>query len=190
MKIAATILAVGSLVAGTWALQQTYKPNLKDAIKGYQKWEKVTVKPVDMAPSLALSCAGPRQWNQSPNPHVKYVFHVYVNKTGLNAFKKPGETTFPEGSIIVKEKYDSGRKADVMDISPVDITGKKPVLLTVMRKGKKGSSPDTGDWEFMSATGDLKKTDTLEKAKCVSCHVKYATKGDLVFRDYALAPGF
>ena len=189
MKIILTVGAACSLVIGAWAIQSANKSDLAGAVKGYQKWTKVTEKPVDMAPSIALSCRGPMPWDMSPNPHVKYVFNVFVNKTGLAAFKKEGKTEFPFGTIIVKEKFDSGRKIEDFSRQPVDLKGKKPVLLTVMRKGKKGSSPDTGDWEFMSATGDLSKTDTTEKKACVNCHVKYA-KADLVFRDYALAPGF
>ena len=78
---------------------------------------------------------------------------------------------FPEGSIIVKEKF-------------VNQFAREPELLTVMVKRKQGYSVVTGDWEYVVLDGSASKiADQGTLTKCNSCHLSYKDS-DYVTRTY------
>ncbi len=149
-------------------------------IAGYRSWTKATKAPQDMSPALAMSCIGPMKWNRSDNPHVKKVFVVYVNKIGAKAMFKRGTTVFPNGTVIVKEKYD--RTDLAVQTKPQSMTydrklkpTAKPLLLTVMVKIR-------GNWEYFSAGGDG-KVQKGSSVPCRNCH-EFSKSNDFVFRPY------
>lgn len=144
-------------------------------IEGYKNWTKVNSIPQHMPAVISRLCGLPRRTSGSNSLHgdkseEKY-FTVYVNDTGREAMLTQKVPQFPEGSIIVKEKL-------------TDRGSKTPELLTVMIKQKKGSSPETGDWEYMVTDG----TGTTVQGRgylenCQACHV--GQKGtDYIFRTY------
>jgi hypothetical protein len=134
--------------------------------RGYQKWVKVTPKPVVFQdPKLALLC---RDVVPSDNPHQNQRFLVYVNPAGSQAMRDP-VPRFPPGSVIVKEKLDRPES-------------RTPELMTVMVKHKAGYQPEMGDWEYvvLDSAGAVTARDLQ---RCQSCHAsKKAT--DYVFRGY------
>ncbi len=77
--------------------------------------------------------------------------------------------TFPNGSILVKEKQLEGQSSRDM--------------ATVMIKRSPGYNPKGGDWEYAV----LDKAGTIESrgklANCMGCHADQA-KSDYVFRSY------
>ncbi len=149
--------------------------------RDYKKWHLVTPKPVDMHPTIALSCIGPLKEDQPPNPHVPRVFRVFANDKGDAAIKGK-QKTFPVGSILLKEKYERpktefGTPARLPENA-------KPELLTAMVKRKKGFAPEVGDWEFYVLSGDMKRVTNKDLEYCVSCHQTQKNQ-DFVFGGYA-----
>ena len=95
---------------------------------------------------------------------------VYSNELARPAMAK-GNTAFPAGSIIVREKL---WRAD----------STQPALITAMIKRDRGFSPATNDWEFFVIDRGLtrvKDRDTV--GNCASCHIT-AKETDWVFKTY------
>lgn len=139
----------------------------------------VTPRPVDMKPQIMLSCVGPGPADQHPNPHVSAVFRVFVNPKGQKAMQNLGKSTFPVGSVLVKEKFSRGPEV----FAPVKLLpDAKPELLTVMIKRPKGFDPANGDWQFaVVKSGHAPETEGLKH--CQGCHQRQK-KTDYVFGDY------
>jgi len=142
-------------------------------IAGYRAWSKANSEPQVMpdvtatlcAPASDLRTGGPR------NPHLHRFLTVYVNDVGRKAMLEQMNPTFPEGSVIVKEKLS-------------DKSSQTPELLTVMIKREKGFNPANGDWEYMVVDGTGTKVEargTLEN--CQSCH-SARKQNNYVFRTY------
>lgn len=104
-------------------------------------------------------------------PHRQRSYLVYVNSVGKMAMLAKGSLTYPVGTIIVKEKFRM-----VSGKGPLP----KPELLTVMIKGKAGSSPGSGDWTFLVANPDGSVVES-RVYHCIGCHKEQ--KG-WVFRRY------
>lgn len=145
-----------------------------------------------MSPRVALSCVGPRPYDQQPNPHVPTVFVVYVNKTGRAAMLSQKPTDFPVGSVIVKEKYPRSKVIDAaqkrlktkkqdtewafFSLSANDVKSLRPELCTVMVKTKTG-------WDYFAVDQNGKVMDG-DTSYCRKCHEDKAAN-DYVFRPYA-----
>ena len=132
------------------------KALLKD-IGAYRKWKLVNPTPVMMNPRAAAACA--TAFPQ--NPHETAWASVYVNPKGTAAMMTESHPAFPEGSIIVKEKF---YRQD----------SKEPVVLTAMIKRAKGYNPESRDWEYLLLDGPASKI--VERGKltrCNECHEKY-----------------
>ena len=143
-------------------------------LKDKALWNRVNDEPYYLTQKIAISCVAPTavdyKRQRENNPHKSAFITVYVNNHGKDAMFTQQSPRFPEGSVIVKEKFET------MD--------GKPVLYTIMRKREAGYNPELGDWEFsvVGANG----TEVLAKGKlenCQSCHVGEGTS-DFVFRDY------
>jgi hypothetical protein len=144
-------------------------------IAGYKKWTKVNSVPQLMPAEVSALCAEASFTPASNSNHAdrsqdKY-FTVYVNEIGREAMLTQKAPQFPEGSIIVKEKL-------------TNRNSKMPELLTVMVKQKKGSNPETGDWEYMVTDGTGTRIDARGFLQnCQACHI--GQKGaDYIFRTY------
>ena len=138
-------------------------------IAGYRGWFKVNTEPQLMPDSTSLLCAAPLP--AAKNPHLKKYVTVYVNDIGRKAMFEQLKPSFPEGSVIVKEKLP-------------DKSSQEPELMTVMIKRGKGFNPTSGDWEYMVVDGTGTKVEAQGKLEnCQSCHA--AKPGtDYVFRTY------
>ncbi len=165
-------------------------PNLS----AYRTWTCVTPQAVDMAPRIALLCTLPPSWDTAKeNPHLKKRFKVWVNPVGRATMAKPlyredGKpisSRFPEGTVIVKEKFDASLRSDLeRKARPLPVA---PELLTVMVKGRKGSKPRTGDWSYFVADGGGQRRDGSTEARCASCHAE-RPEFDFTFRSYRNYP--
>lgn len=145
----------GSLATDKAEAEQS-KALLKE-IGEYRKWKLVNPTPVIMNPRAAAACgiAFPR------NPHETAWASVYVNPKGVSAMMTEIHPSFPEGSIIVKEKL---YREDSKD----------PVMLTAMIKREKGYNPESRDWEYLMLDGPATKIVERGKlSKCNECHEKY-----------------
>lgn len=154
------------------------------------KMTRVTAKPQFMS-SIVITACGPGmslsqfQTTSAPtpppamkskpsdiNPHVDKFFHVYVTNTGAEILKS-GKGVYPEGTVILKEKFS-------------DADGKTTELFTGMLKRGKGYNPDAGDWEFFVLSGDAKKITQRGKIEsCMNCHDSYQST-DYVTRNYPM----
>ena len=175
-------LLVGIAVLATYYLTQpssiaaarAFSGNSVKEIAGYRDWFKVNRTPAVMQARTALDCAAPTSGNRiygPANPHHEKYITVYVNELGRTAMMEQAKPSFPEGSVIVKEKLP-------------DKSSQTPELLTVMIKRAKGFNNDNGDWEYMVTDGSGTKVEAQGKLEnCQGCH--QANRGkDYVFRTY------
>lgn len=138
-------------------------------LKDRTAWIQVNAEPYQMpAPVAALCAPGP---GLQRDPHASAYITVYVNKVGRDAMFAKETQRFPEGSMIVKEKYST----------PED---RKPLLYTIMRKREVGYNPKVGDWEFSVVGPNGTQVQAIGKLEnCQSCHLG-KSEADFVFRPY------
>lgn len=143
-------------------------------IAGYRDWFKVNPTPEVMQARTAVLCAAPTAGNRiygPDNPHHEKYITVYVNPVGRTAMMEQAKPSFPEGSVIVKEKLP-------------DKSSQTPELLTVMIKRGKGFNNESGDWEYLVVDGSGTKVEAQGKLEnCQGCHQAIPQK-DYVFRTY------
>ena len=168
--LAAYLLTQPSSIATARAFPDT---SVKE-IAGYRAWAKVNPTPEVMEARTALDCAAPpggfRTYGPT-NPHHEKYITVYVNDIGRPAMMEQAKPSFPEGSVIVKEKLP-------------DKSSQMPELLTVMIKRGKGFNNESGDWEYMVVDGSGTKIEAQANLEnCQGCHLANRQR-DYVFRTY------
>ena len=179
IKIGLLIVLAGIVVVVALAARRT--EGAKDEfrfdaakLKDRTVWIQVNAEPYHMAPAVAALCA-PVTADLLPekrNPHAASYITVYVNNAGREAMFAKQAQRFPEGSIIVKEKFNAP-SAD-----------RKPLLYTIMRKREAGYNPKVGDWEFSVVGPDGKELQATGKLEnCQGCHLGQS-ESDFVFRPY------
>ena len=177
-KIGLLIITAGIVLVVALAVRST--ESAKDEfhfdaakLKDHNTWIQVNAEPYRMSPAVAAMCAPVvlSEPMSSRNPHAAAFITVYVNKVGREAMFAQQAERFPEGSIIVKEKFKS----------PDD---RKPLLYTIMRKRNAGYNPKVGDWEFSVVGADGTQLQSVGKLeKCQGCHVS-KSESDFVYRPY------
>ena len=146
-------------------------------IVGYKEWTQVNAEAYQVQSPFAFLCAAPTASQLSmekQDPHLNKFVLVYVNDIGKAAMMEQRAPVFPEGSVIVKEKWPTS----------VRLNAQSPELLTVMRKREAGYDPDKGNWEYMvfDGTGQtLQASGKLEN--CQACHIRQRAT-DYVSRSY------
>jgi hypothetical protein len=155
------------LATSSWALAGApTDAELLQFIRGRSSLERVTPALVDMAPMVAARCISDPV--AAANPHEKAKFYTFANAPAVLPLFDPWGK-FPEGSLLVKEKFGGDGKSQ---------------LFTGMWKREAGYFPELVDWEFFTVDGASSKV--LERGKlvsCASCHEEMA-KGDFVSREY------
>lgn len=143
-------------------------------IAGYRGWFKVNPTPEVMQARTAVLCAAPGGVAKTfgpTNPHHEKYITVYVNDVGRKAMMEQAKPSFPEGSVIVKEKLPNK-------------SSETPELLTVMIKRGQGFNNESGDWEYMVVDGSGTKVEAQGKLEnCQGCH-QANQQMDYVFRTY------
>jgi len=142
------------------------------------QWTQVNLKPYHISSVLDVLCSPPlpdqMARERQQNPHASTDIIVYVNPTGRKAMFSAETKAFPEGSVIVKKKFDTWSR--------------KPVLYTIMTKRAHSYNPQAGDWEFAVISGDGQKLEASGKLEnCMACHIPQA-KSDYLFRSYLPGP--
>ena len=138
------------------------------SVIGYKRWVRVNPKPHPVISSLAYLCRNltPQETAEvAADPHKDKFVTVYINKVAQQAMLHQKKPTFPQGSLIVKEK-----------LPTADSTS--PELLTVMFKRENGYNPTGGDWEYLVFDGTATQVQARGKLqKCQSCHEKWKGTG-------------
>ncbi len=170
--VAGIVLVVALAVRRTEGAKDEFRFDAAK-LKDRNTWTQVNNDPYQMPAAVAALCAPVvlLEPESKKNPHAASYITVYVNKAGRESMFAKQPQRFPEGSIIVKEKFNS----------PED---RKPLLYTIMRKRAAGYNPKVGDWEF-SVVGpngtELRASGKLEN--CQGCHLT-KSESDFVFRPY------
>jgi len=139
------------------------------------KIHRVTKTPFKMHPSTTALCRIPTPVElaaSNAEVHADRYCHVYVNEPALKPMRT-GQGTYPEGSLIIKQKYS-------------DVAGTKTELFTVMRKMPKGYDAENGDWEYSVINSTASKILSRGRTdSCIQCHTEYEHT-DYVTRSYML----
>lgn len=103
--------------------------------------------------------------------HGVFTFAVIYANDLANLIIEKDLTSFPTGSIIVREKRETAASEAAQSV-------------ITMVKREPGFSKETDDWEFFAFDANDMKLKSRETAgSCATCHIK-AEKTDWVFRDY------
>src|SRR5262245_50423385 len=128
IKIGLFVMLAGIVLVGALAVRRTEGAGDEfrfDAakLKDRTSWIQVNDEPYHMAPAVAALCAPvtvDSVTETKKDPHAASYITVYVNNAGREAMFAKQSQRFPEGSIIVKEKFNAP-SAD-----------RKPLLYTIM----------------------------------------------------------
>ncbi len=130
---------------------------------------RVTKSPFRIESSLFVLCV-PNIRSVPNNPHGDRWIDVYVTDGGRRAMSS-GKGTYPEGTVILKQKY-------------TDPAGTKTELFTGMLKREKGYNAQVGDWEFFALNSDATAITASGRIEsCIDCHRPYKNT-DFVSRRY------
>ena len=141
-------------------------------------WVRINARPFRISAAVEILCRRVQpneiEHARAQNPHATAYVTVYVNRAGADSMSA-AHPEFPEGSVIVKQKYYS-------EEPPASIDGAS--LYTVMIKRGAGYNPSVGDWEFAVVAGDGKRVESRGKlSACMACH-ESQPRTDYVYRTY------
>ena len=109
----------------------------------------------------------PQNWEQglvqvsacAPTEHPAGGFQKVLMTPKAAAQLKAKQFPIARGEVVVKAQY----KDDATCRGDID-------LWTAMRKGKKGTAPDSGDWEWQTVWGSGKIAQQGQLQFCIDCH--------------------
>ncbi|MBN8690730.1 MAG: cytochrome P460 family protein [Armatimonadetes bacterium] len=172
-------LALAGCIAVRTSSGSVSAPKHLNQIEGYREWTLVTKVPQDMSPAVAMLCKGPDSAQLGDNPHLPKVFRVFVNPIGTQAMLSKQPVEFPDGTIIVKEKFDRSSLQNnvnsVQGSAAEAIRTATPILMTVMVKNQ-------GTWSYHITNADRSFQKSNSKT-CINCHDKVKSQ-DYVFKPY------
>ena len=167
MPKALTILLVSFVFFGAAAA-----PTVEPTLDQYRSWEELTSEPKFVPYELAIQCAIPTK-RQVELAREKYGTHygryirVYANPAAASALRSDESKTFPEGSVIAKEKLST----------PDD---PRPEGVAFMVKRAMGQFPESDGWEFLYRPAGTAKASF---DGCIRCH-RVGGRKDYVFSQY------
>jgi hypothetical protein len=155
---AAVVLLATTLASDIPGAFTVTKENVFDF---YQTFIKLTDRPLQVAPLIAVSCMYPspgvlEREKAVTGPHFRANINVFANPAAKDALSR-GAVSFPEGAVIVKEKL-----------------GKDGQVVAVGGMIKRGPGSDTlghesGEWEYFYAEKDAAFV-TGHLSNCAECH--------------------
>jgi hypothetical protein len=157
-------------------------PRIADIAHYYRSLRSMTTQPVSVDPRLAMLCRGAQQSEveaarKTTGPHANSYIRIYMNDLAAKAFRGRS-TSYPVGSVIVKEKRPRG--------SWFEETG-RPVHQSDgvggMVKRPPGYDTAHGDWEYFYFE-EGSKIEGGRIASCAGCHGGASTR-DYVFGGWA-----
>lgn len=157
-------------VACASPIAQNSADPLANLAREYPQWKRMFDTPRNVSMQLMLLCRTMNADEQAyvESEHAQYFVQVYVNPVGENAMRAESARVFPEGAVIVKEKW----KRD--DSFAQDATATKPAGLGIMRKEKSG-----WQYAYVDEQGIITR-DQKQLEHCAACHEKNRAR-DAVF---------
>ncbi len=150
----AKLLTTASLLAILSACMSTSDPlgPPASAWGNYLSWYKVTPQAETGDPTGFLGSVhdGSRAYRQ-----------IYVNAVGEAVNRGQAGFPYPEGTILLKESFNN----------EAALEARRNPDITVMVKLAQGSSPATGDWEYVRPDGARGTGDSGLGAFCRDCHL-------------------
>jgi len=134
----------------------------------YRGMRLITPEPVYVDPDLSMMCVGVsttaiEEATGRNGPHAHSTIRIYMNDVSRASFLAGG-STYPVGSVIVKEKkflaFQSEGKAEQVDRGN-GVGG--------MVKRQFGYDSDNGDWEYFYFDS-LDDIESGRIATCIACH--------------------
>ena len=172
-KIIIAVIALVVLVGGTaFYLDNTTVTPISHFWKDYKTWYKTTGnEPITGDETRFLS--GKHRGEEGYRV-------IYINAIGATINKGKAPYKYPEGTVVVKEQYKSKSSYEA---------GKKPAL-SIMVKMENGTSPETGDWGYVTGFRRKIHIGTSKNAKfCGGCHSAALLKrNDYVFMNATTYP--
>jgi hypothetical protein len=166
----------------TGYLNDPASPRIADIARDYRQLRSMTSQPVHVDPRLAMMCRGAEEREveaarKGTGPHAHSAVRIYMNELAANAFRGRS-TTYPVGSVIVKEKRPQfyWSEATRRSIKPHDGVGG-------MVKRSPGFDRAHGDWEYFYFE-EGSKIESGRITSCVGCHAGASTR-DYVFGGWA-----
>ncbi len=162
------ILTAGLLLScGGRAEEPSLDPLLKDAVSGKVIWDRITVES-----SYKDYAEWPKDSGLQPGQSPHGVWHrVFANRTLLEALPAV-DSTAPEGSLIVKENFDSSKNLG---------------SITVMAKVK-DYNPENGDWYWAMFDPEGNVLQEGSPGGCISCHAGMRSNDFVIINPLDMAP--
>ncbi len=148
--------------------------NVRRAIQKYKTLNCLSPEPVLVEQEFGFAeCVGTvKPEGMNDGPHANAAIVIYMNDTAANAFHNA--TTYPVGSLIVKEKL----HWDQATLENVDIN-REPSGIGGMTKREPGYDRNNGDWQYFYYA-NIDSIETGKLTSCIECHSK-AKNQDYVF---------
>jgi hypothetical protein len=138
-------------------------PSVPASLAAYRSWWQPQEQPVAVPTQLWELCVAPSI--RSHGPHVDRFVRLYINPIGQAAFRD-GSSSFPEGTVIAKEKL-------------LAADSQNPEGIGVMVKHASTSAfSSSGGWQFLYFPEAGTRAQVQEH--CARCH-QNADKRDYVF---------
>ncbi len=125
------------------------------AWSNYRTWYKATPEPETGDPTGFLG---------GVHDGTRAYRIVYVNSVGEAVNRGQQSLPYPQGTILLKESFNNQS----------DLSADRNPDLTVMVKLPQGSSPETGDWEYIRPDGARGTGSSGLAAFCRDCHLNAA----------------
>lgn len=136
---------------------------VRRAIAGYRAWKPTTTQPI-LVPDRTTTACGPYVSPEQRNPHEGRHIFVYVSPAARDAYER--KTSYPDGTVIVKEKRTKPADDETLELG------------VMIKHGK--------SWEYSYIDADGKIADGERLLHCARCHAR--AQNDSVFGRAAAAP--
>ena len=162
--------------------------SVSDIARGYKAFRRMTPEGgVGVDWYLSALCRGVMEFDvkaaqKTHGVHAYSAITIYMNTAAASAFEQH-KSTYPPGSVIVKEKTFGSYQKSVTSyetVRPKDGVGG-------MIKRAPGFDPAHGDWEYFYFE-DPAKIENGKISSCIACHAG-AAESDHVFGSWAWTKG-
>ncbi len=152
---------------------QNNSDSLEKIVREYDKWTPLFETPRNVSFFLMALCRlqTPNEEAYLQSEHAQYFVQLFVNPIGSGMMMQQGARTFPEGTIIVKEKW----ARDERFLKNVNAT--KPAGLGIMLKEKSG-----WQYAYVDETGTITR-DQKQLEHCAACHSAQGERDAVFFPD-------